>query len=157
MNSVPKKLHSGLQWLCMILVGFATLALLLKMHYMEETKISPWYFSRRAFNQNIPIQANININNLSTESSLVTNPARSVHLSMLNTSFDIHHRDHVIVFLHIQKTGGTIIGKHLIHDLDLELRCTKESKKRYNCLKPNSGTHWLFSRYTTGKFCMYMR
>lgn len=27
----------------------------------------------------------------------------------------------VMVFLHMQKTGGTSFGKHLVHDLDLKV------------------------------------
>lgn len=34
--------------------------------------------------------------------------------------FDILAHD-VVVFLHIQKTGGTSFGKHLVRDLDLKV------------------------------------
>ena len=44
---------------------------------------------------------------------------------------DIHHNDFdfkiggnsVMVFLHIQKTGGSTFSKHLVHDVDLKDRC----------------------------------
>lgn len=35
--------------------------------------------------------------------------------------FDMDAHD-VMVFLHIQKTGGTSFGKHLVQDLDLKVR-----------------------------------
>lgn len=35
--------------------------------------------------------------------------------------FDIDAHD-VMVFLHIQKTGGTSFGRHLVQDLDLKVR-----------------------------------
>ena len=80
----------------------------------------------------------------------------------------------VMVFLHIQKTGGTTFGKHLVQDIDLEEPCTCESvpkkkkllrkkkvknkKNMYRikceCLRPgDSGQTWLFSRYSTGWKC----
>lgn len=37
--------------------------------------------------------------------------------------FDMDAHD-VMVFLHIQKTGGTSFGKHLVQDLDLKV-CTE--------------------------------
>lgn len=38
--------------------------------------------------------------------------------------FDMDAHD-VMVFLHIQKTGGTSFGKHLVQDLDLKVNKTK--------------------------------
>lgn len=70
--------------------------------------------------------------------------------------FDIEDHD-VIVFLHIQKTGGTTFGKHLVGDLDLARRCVchRKVKKRCTCLRPgpNSDEMWLFSRHSTGWKC----
>ncbi|XP_076034328.1 heparan sulfate 6-O-sulfotransferase [Oratosquilla oratoria] len=69
--------------------------------------------------------------------------------------FDIKGHD-VIVFLHIQKTGGTTFGKHLVKDLALEkeCRCHRKRKKRCTCLRPGSSSEtWLFSRYSTGWKC----
>ncbi|CAB4067001.1 HS6ST1 [Lepeophtheirus salmonis] len=47
----------------------------------------------------------------------------------------------VMIFLHIQKTGGTTFGKHLVQDINLE--------------SPPGGSNktWLFSRYSTGWKC----
>ena len=80
----------------------------------------------------------------------------------------------VMVFLHIQKTGGTTFGKHLVQDIDLEEPCecenvpkkkkllrkkkVKNKKNMYRikceCLRPgNSGEMWLFSRYSSGWKC----
>ena len=76
-----------------------------------------------------------------------------------------------MVFLHIQKTGGTTFGKHLVQDIDLEspCLCKRRSKKlrkfhfsqeepdgfqvqrekrklKCDCFRPTSQTNWLFSR-----------
>ncbi len=82
----------------------------------------------------------------------------------------------VMVFLHIQKTGGTTFGKHLVQDVDLEKPCQCKKRKRKNrknktrqydanqrrkfmrcdCFRPGKegNNHpWLFSRYTLGWKC----
>ncbi|XP_037075164.1 heparan-sulfate 6-O-sulfotransferase 3-B-like [Pollicipes pollicipes] len=67
--------------------------------------------------------------------------------------FDLEDRD-VIVFLHIQKTGGTEFGRHLVHDLQLKRPCVcHRRQKRCQCFRPGSNSHWLFSRYSTGWKC----
>ncbi|KAG5896819.1 hypothetical protein JTB14_032061 [Gonioctena quinquepunctata] len=74
---------------------------------------------------------------------------------MLNDDFTFDMDSHdVMVFLHMQKTGGTSFGKHLVHDLDLKRPCTCPlSRKRCYCFRPHSNQSWLFSRYTTGWKC----
>jgi len=70
-----------------------------------------------------------------------------------NFQFDMNAHD-VMVFLHIQKTGGTSFGRHLVRDLDLERPCTCQRKrKRCYCFRPNRNEIWLFSRYSTGWRC----
>ncbi|KAL1449919.1 hypothetical protein WDU94_002389 [Cyamophila willieti] len=67
--------------------------------------------------------------------------------------FDINAHD-VMVFLHIQKTGGTAFGRHLVSDLDLQRPCScQRKKKRCYCFRPNRNEVWLFSRYSTGWKC----
>ncbi|KAJ8920720.1 hypothetical protein NQ315_004859 [Exocentrus adspersus] len=67
--------------------------------------------------------------------------------------FDMDSHD-VVVFLHMQKTGGTSFGKHLVHDLDLKRPCKcPRKRKRCYCFRPHSNQSWLFSRYTTGWRC----
>ncbi|XP_011498706.1 PREDICTED: heparan-sulfate 6-O-sulfotransferase 2 isoform X2 [Ceratosolen solmsi marchali] len=67
--------------------------------------------------------------------------------------FDINAHD-VMVFLHIQKTGGTLFGKHLVRDLDLQKPCScQRRRKRCFCFRPNRSENWLFSRYSTGWKC----
>ncbi|XP_047363376.1 heparan-sulfate 6-O-sulfotransferase 2 isoform X2 [Vespa velutina] len=67
--------------------------------------------------------------------------------------FDINAHD-VMVFLHIQKTGGTLFGKHLVRDLDLQRPCScQRRRKRCLCFRPNRNENWLFSRYSTGWKC----
>nr|CAG4642821.1 EOG090X0E58 [Evadne anonyx] len=71
-----------------------------------------------------------------------------------NSSFDIMGRD-VVVFLHIQKTGGTTFGRHLVRNLDLDNPCIcPRKRKRCDCFRPNTiSEQWLFSRYSTGWRC----
>ncbi|KAK2703850.1 heparan-sulfate 6-O-sulfotransferase 2-like [Artemia franciscana] len=71
-----------------------------------------------------------------------------------NVNFSIKGND-VMVFLHIQKTGGTQFGRHLVKDLDLERPCScHHEKKRCDCLRPGKSREiWLFSRYSTGWKC----
>ena len=68
--------------------------------------------------------------------------------------FDMYGSD-VIVFLHIQKTGGTTFGRHLVKDLNLEEPCIcPRKRKRCDCFRPDTeNEQWLFSRYSTGWKC----
>ncbi len=72
-----------------------------------------------------------------------------------NLDFDMNAND-VIVFLHIQKTGGTGFGKHLVKYLEHPCVCSK-AIKRCNCNRPGTREGvkniWLFSRYSTGWRC----
>jgi len=96
----------------------------------------------------------------------------SIHQKGLQ--FDLEGND-VMVFLHIQKTGGTTFERHLVHDIDLEAPCQsrggggglgggrkkgrKKGRKnrmknqRFECFRPGSTNSWLFSRYNTGWKC----
>lgn len=68
--------------------------------------------------------------------------------------FDVQlDQEDVIVFLHIQKTGGTTFGRHLVKNMDLESPCKcYRNKKRCDCYSKKK-TIWLFSRYSTGWIC----
>jgi len=61
--------------------------------------------------------------------------------------FNISSTD-VVVYLHIQKTGGTAFGHYIVEDSDAN--CEQHRKKMYKCVRPNDDTEWLFSRFTTG-------
>ncbi|XP_072896909.1 heparan-sulfate 6-O-sulfotransferase 1-like [Hemitrygon akajei] len=62
--------------------------------------------------------------------------------------------DDVIVFLHIQKTGGTTFGRHLVQNVKLEVPCEcKPGQKKCTCYRPNRKETWLFSRFSTGWSC----
>lgn len=55
------------------------------------------------------------------ESSSIAKPGLSYD-EVLNDNFQFDMNAHdVMVFLHIQKTGGTSFGKHLVRDLDLKV------------------------------------
>ena len=71
----------------------------------------------------------------------------------LKRNFQLNFERDVIVFLHMQKTGGTYLGRHLVRNLNIEspCRCVK-GRKRCDCYTKN-GTIWLFSRYSTGWRC----
>lgn len=67
-------------------------------------------------------------------------------------SFDIDSNE-VIVFLHIQKTGGTTFGRHLVNDLKVDPPCKCQTgRKRCKCLNTKNQA-WLVSRYSTGWVC----
>ncbi|KAF7476244.1 Hypothetical predicted protein [Marmota monax] len=67
--------------------------------------------------------------------------------------FNIKGRD-VIVFLHIQKTGGTTFGRHLVKNIRLEQPCScKAGQKKCTCHRPGKKETWLFSRFSTGWSC----
>ncbi|NWH69820.1 H6S3B sulfotransferase, partial [Piaya cayana] len=68
--------------------------------------------------------------------------------------FDMRGRD-VIVFLHIQKTGGTTFGRHLVRNIRLEQPCAcRAGQKKCACHRPGGDKDtWLFSRFSTGWSC----
>lgn len=68
----------------------------------------------------------------------------------------------VMVFVHIQKTGGTQFGLQLVRNLDIERPCQRQRlqmshnirrKKRFKCLRPGSSKIWLISRHHLGWPC----
>ncbi|KAL8189896.1 UNVERIFIED_CONTAM: Heparan-sulfate 6-O-sulfotransferase 3 [Gekko kuhli] len=79
----------------------------------------------------------------------------------------------VMVFLHIQKTGGTTFGRHLVRNIRLEQPCyCRAGQKKCTCHRPGAaaagdegeggggatvgadkGDTWLFSRFSTGWSC----
>lgn len=62
--------------------------------------------------------------------------------------------DDVIVFLHIQKTGGTTFGRHLVRNIKLERPCDCHAgQKKCTCYRPGKKETWLFSRFSTGWSC----
>uniref|UniRef100_A0A4W5MKA7 Heparan-sulfate 6-O-sulfotransferase n=1 Tax=Hucho hucho TaxID=62062 RepID=A0A4W5MKA7_9TELE len=62
--------------------------------------------------------------------------------------------DDVIVFLHIQKTGGTTFGRHLVRNIHLEQPCDcMPGQKKCTCHRPGKAESWLFSRFSTGWSC----
>ncbi|XP_046668952.1 heparan-sulfate 6-O-sulfotransferase 1 [Homalodisca vitripennis] len=104
-----------------------------------------------------PIQDNLG-KPLALHSSPINSKSSNPGLSyddVLNENFQFDMNAHdVMVFLHIQKTGGTSFGRHLVQDLDLQRPCTCQRKrKRCYCFRPNRNENWLFSRYSTGWKC----
>ncbi|XP_001332046.4 heparan-sulfate 6-O-sulfotransferase 3-B-like [Danio rerio] len=70
-----------------------------------------------------------------------------------HVDFDIKGND-VIVFLHIQKTGGTTFGRHLVRNIHLERPCDcRSGQKKCTCHRPGKAESWLFSRFSTGWTC----
>lgn len=78
------------------------------------------------------------------------------------TTFNSSGTD-TFVFLHMQKTGGTTLGRRFVEDI-VHLKCKKiKNKKRSFCPRPlaiNSRdsqpalpSTWIFSRYSTGWAC----
>jgi len=60
----------------------------------------------------------------------------------------------VLVFLHMQKTSGSVFGRHLVHNaVGFPARCYRmRGRKRRNCTD-SDGYQWLFSRFSTGWAC----
>ncbi|KAM9836240.1 heparan-sulfate 6-O-sulfotransferase 3-B-like [Aulostomus maculatus] len=62
--------------------------------------------------------------------------------------------DDVMVFLHIQKTGGTTFGRHLVKNIQLEQPCDcMPGQRKCTCHRPGKSESWLFSRFSTGWSC----
>jgi len=85
-------------------------------------------------------------------------------LSDGGSSFNSSGTD-TLVFLHIQKTGGTTLGRRFVDDI-VHHKCTKiKHKKRSYCprplvkstslsaIQPSQSSTWIFSRYSTGWVC----
>lgn len=58
----------------------------------------------------------------------------------------------VLVFIHIQKTAGTLLERRLVKDGLVGKTCYCFFRRRCNCKTP-SGDTWLVSRYSTGWVC----
>ncbi|XP_057686022.1 heparan-sulfate 6-O-sulfotransferase 3-B-like [Corythoichthys intestinalis] len=70
-----------------------------------------------------------------------------------HVDFDIRGDD-VMAFLHIQKTGGTTFGRHLVKNIQLEQPCEcTPGQRKCTCHRPGKSESWLFSRFSTGWSC----
>jgi heparan sulfate 6-O-sulfotransferase HS6ST1 len=59
-----------------------------------------------------------------------------IHSENVDFKFNLYKND-VLIFLHIQKTGGTSFGIRLVHDLLLDKPCECfENRKHCSCLRP---------------------
>lgn len=63
------------------------------------------------------------VNAKSIQQNIIIANAGLSYEDVLNDDFQFDMDGHdVMVFLHIQKTGGTSFGRHLVRDLDLKVR-----------------------------------
>ena len=71
---------------------------------------------------------------------------KQVVAKTFSINFDIHGKD-TLVFLHIQKTGGTLLERSLTKDglINFKCQCVKR-EKRCNCLN-KLRLSWIFSRF----------
>jgi len=116
------------------------------------------------------------INSFSSSSSLLVEPdssavqrklmtdssvqnATSEHWSMEEDSpqesdFVYDPSNDVLVFLHMQKTSGSVFGRQLIRNaVGFPASCHRvRGRKRRNCTD-SDGHQWLFSRFSTGWAC----
>ena len=71
-----------------------------------------------------------------------------------SNAFDHFDNQHdVLVFLHIQKTGGSTFGRHVAKDsVGFPSECRRLSRKRGDC-RDSHGHFWLFSRVSAGWAC----
>lgn len=86
----------------------ATGALIVHQHHLQQQQQQPVLMaSTKTIQQNNIIIANAGLS----------------YDDVLNDDFQFDMDGHdVMVFLHIQKTGGTSFGRHLVRDLDLKVR-----------------------------------
>ncbi|CAD5112939.1 DgyrCDS2146 [Dimorphilus gyrociliatus] len=64
----------------------------------------------------------------------------------------LENEEYVLVFLHIQKTGGSYFGRQLVKSLLMRKPCKcVPGRKRCSCL--HKGNNWIFSRFSTGWAC----
>lgn len=107
-----------------------------------------YVYSKNGYNDHSVVTLTQNV--MAAEPRTLNYPHTNVGKEYL---FDVEGQD-IIVFLHIQKTGGTVFGKHLVKNLDLKHPCVCVPKrKRCTCNRPNSKKTWLFSRYSMGWPC----
>lgn len=156
METRPRSKFRGFVLLCLIV----TVTGIIYFGYFCSDRVcalSPQRTNWPEANFNVPIEDNLG-KPLSLHSDPVNSKTSNPGLSYdevfnENFQFDMNGND-VIVFLHIQKTGGTSFGKHLVYDLDLQRPCfCQRKRKRCNCFRPNRNENWLFSRYSTGWKC----
>uniref|UniRef100_A0A1A9UVK0 Heparan-sulfate 6-O-sulfotransferase n=1 Tax=Glossina austeni TaxID=7395 RepID=A0A1A9UVK0_GLOAU len=102
-----------------------------------------------------PITSASTLNVKSVQQNVIFANAGLSYEDVLNDDFQFDMDGHdVMVFLHIQKTGGTSFGRHLVRDLDLKRPCEcQRQRKRCYCFRPHRNENWLFSRYSTGWKC----
>lgn len=78
---------------------------------------------------------------------IITNAGLSYE-DVLNDDFQFDMDGHdVMVFLHIQKTGGTSFGRHLVRDLDLKVIQMSKHRHNYKYILtwiPSSGCAYMY-------------
>lgn len=95
--------------------------------------------------------------------------AAEMDMVVRDRRFDMRGTD-VMVFLHIQKTGGSKFGAQLVNNLDIKRPCVCSRKRSHDirkrgtkqktkegkvchCFRPGSKKIWLFSRHHLGWPC----
>lgn len=74
---------------------------------------------------------------------------------LIQTQVNFNPHEDVIVYLHIQKAGGTLFNEHLMKDLvlDTPCNCTKEMITNPCPCMTSEGHVWLFSWFSVGWPC----
>ncbi|XP_023243309.1 heparan-sulfate 6-O-sulfotransferase 2-like [Centruroides sculpturatus] len=158
------KKGSGYKLLLSVCVVVTVLGILVLGYLCSEQvcAFNRWSYSQSRYHTWNKLSLKHISDNMGKPISFLSNPLHSLPRNKLSYDdmvkedfeFDIKGSD-VIVFLHIQKTGGTAFGRHLVRDLDLEQPCQcKKGRKKCKCYRPDSEDRfWLFSRYSTGWKC----
>ena len=72
----------------------------------------------------------------------------------IETWFNLDIKHDVIVFLHIQKTGGKMLDSILVYSLSLVTPCHCVRRRSSGCRCRSSNGHiWLYSRLSTNWIC----
>lgn len=145
-----------------VVAGIVTVFLIFKTNF--EWDLFPTYNSKSLYNQqqgsSFPYEEETQIlHRANSQNSRTKNPMEGGNLSydQLKSgrfeNFNVDGSD-VIVFLHIQKTGGTTFEQYLVKQLDVPRPCLcKPGKKKCQCKRPSGRGIWLFSRFSTGWSC----
>ncbi|XP_050542523.1 heparan-sulfate 6-O-sulfotransferase 1 isoform X2 [Daktulosphaira vitifoliae] len=147
--------HVILRKLSILCICLALFGIIYFGYFCSNSRCSQSYNPKPTFYSEWTVLNLLSTNN--SDKNILKNTGTSISYDDMQNEnqlrFDMNAHD-VLVFLHIQKTGGTSFGRHLVQDLDLQRPCTCQRKRKLcYCFRPSRNENWLFSRYSTGWKC----